>query len=74
MNLQDAIITLQQYQNAHQRGHVELDSPLMLHALPYAVEVVLEHLLPKEKLPVTTESSFSEEERNRISKLLNGEG
>jgi hypothetical protein len=71
MTLQDAIITLQMYQDAHRSGTVEHDSPLMLQELPYAVEVVLDHLLPQMQHP-TTESSSSEEERSRIWDALNG--
>jgi hypothetical protein len=78
MNLQDAIVTLQMYQDAHRSGTVELNSQLMLQELPYAVEVVLDHLLPKNQHPASTPTSPEEErerkeQQERFSRLLNGE-
>jgi hypothetical protein len=71
MNLQDALVTLQMYQDAHRRGTVELDSQLMLQELPYAVEVVLDHLLPKNQHPVT-KGALTDENSKRIRDALNG--
>jgi hypothetical protein len=72
MNLQDAIVTLQMYQDAQRRGDVEPNSQLMLHALPYAVEVILDHLLPKNQHPVMEGDDLSEENSKRIRDALNG--
>jgi hypothetical protein len=74
MNLKDATITFQMYLDAHRTGTVELDSRLMLQELPYAVEVVLNHLLQKERSASeeTASSPGDQEMRNKIRDALEG--